>query len=63
MLVSASPEAEVPENVYKQLEQLSEELVQIFNYDNIDNSTVHQKEELIQKIIKLGGKDYTAEDL
>ena len=46
-----------------ELEQLSEDLIRVFSYDNIENSTNSQKEKLIQRIIKIGGKDYTAEDL
>ena len=45
------------------LEQLSEELIQVFYFENIDKSTDSQKEELIKKILKLGGKNYTCEDL
>ena len=52
-----------PESQDKYLEQLSEELIQVFNYDNIHRSTTSQKEALVQKIIKLGGEDYIAEDL
>ena len=46
----------------KELEQLSEELIRVFSYDNIENSTDTQAETLIQRIIKIGGKDYTVED-
>ena len=45
------------------LEKLTDELVQVFCFENIDNSTKTQKEELIQRILKLRGKDYTIEDL
>ena len=38
-------------------------MIQVFNFDDLDNSTISKKEELIQRIIKLGGDDYTAEDL
>ena len=47
----------------KELEHLADELNQVFSYDNINNNTVSQKENLIQKIIKLGGNGYTVEDL
>ena len=47
----------------KELEQLSEDLIKVFSYENIDNSTDSQKRNLIQRIIRIGGKDYTAEDL
>ena len=53
----------MPESKDKCLEKLSEELIQVFNFDNIHRSTTSQKEALVQKIIKLGGEDYTAEDL
>lgn len=35
----------------------------MFSWDNIDNSLEAQKEELIWKILKLGGDNYTAKDL
>ena len=35
----------------------------MFNYEDFENSTNSQKEKLIQSIIKLGGKNYTVEDL
>ena len=47
----------------EELEQLSEELNRVFNYEDFENSTNSQKEKLIQSIIKLGGKNYTVEDL
>ena len=46
-----------------ELEQLSEDLIKVFNFDSIENTSDDDKAKLIQKIIKLGGKDYTAEDL
>lgn len=45
------------------LEDLSKELIQIFDFDNLERSTTSQKEKLVQKVIKLGGEGYTAEDL
>ena len=45
------------------LEQLSKELIEVFNFDNLDKSTSSQKEKMIQKVIRLGGDNYTAEDL
>ena len=45
------------------LEQLTDEFVQVFCFKDIDNSTEAQKEELIQRILKLGGNNYSCEDL
>ena len=45
------------------LEQLSDELVQVFCFENIDKSSNAQKEDLIKRFLKLGGKNYTCEDL
>ena len=53
-------EVEVDE---EELEQLSEELIRVFNYEDIENNSNTEKEKLIQSIIKLGGKNYTVEDL
>ena len=47
----------------KELEKLSEELIKVFNFDSIENTSDTEKEKLIQKIIKIGGKDYTVEYL
>ena len=35
----------------------------MFSYDNIENSRDSQKRKLVQRIIKIGGEDYTVEDL
>ena len=61
--LESTPKDGLSELEVKNLEQLSEELIKVFDFDNLDNSTSSQKERLIQKIIKLGGEDYTAEDL
>ena len=45
------------------LDLLPNELVQVFSFENIDKSTEAQREELIQRILKLGGNNYTCEDL
>ena len=45
------------------LEQLTDELVQVFSFQEINNSSEEQKTELIQRIIKLGGSNYTCDDL
>lgn len=47
----------------KDLDLLSKELIQVFSWDNIDDSSDVQKGELIQKILKLGGDNYLVEDL
>ena len=61
--LESTPEVGLSEHEANSLEQLSEELIKVFDFDNLDKSTFSQKERLIQKIIKLGGDDYTAEDL
>ena len=63
MDVYSTPELDISERKDKKLDQISEELIQVFDFDNLDSSTLSQKEELIQKIIKLGGENYTADDL
>jgi hypothetical protein len=45
------------------LERLTDELIQVFNFDNIDNSSDLQKEDLIHQVLKIGGDNYTFEDL
>ena len=45
------------------LERLVDELIQVFNHNNIDKISDVQKEELIQRVLKLGGDKYTFEDL
>lgn len=60
---NSTPEIGISKFEVNNLEQLSKELIQVFNFDDLDNSTISQKEELIQRVIKLGGDDYTAEDL
>lgn len=47
----------------KDLDQLTEELIQVFSFNSINCNTNSQKEALIQRILKLGGKYYTNEDL
>ena len=61
--LNSNPEVGEPVVNDNSLEKLSEELIQFFNFNNLDSSTTSQKEKLVQKIIKLGGEDYTAEDL
>ena len=38
------------------IEKLSEELVQVFDFDNVDNTSLIQKEELVNKVFLLGGE-------
>ena len=45
------------------LELLTDELIQVLNLDNIDKSSDEQKEELMQRVLKLGGDKYTFEDV
>lgn len=45
------------------LESLTEELIEVFIFENIDRSNDAQKENLIQRVLKLGGDNYTREDL
>ena len=45
------------------LDSLSGELIQVFSFENLDKSIVAQKENLIQRVPKLGGDNYTCEDL
>lgn len=45
------------------LESLTEELIQVFIFENIDKSSDSQKEDLMQQVLKLGGDNYTYEDL
>ena len=35
----------------------------MFNFENIDKSTEAQREDLIQRVLKLGGDNYTCENL
>lgn len=45
------------------LDQLTDELVQVFCFEDIEESSEAQKATLIQRIIKLGGDNYTYDDL
>ena len=47
----------------EKIENLTEELIQVFDFNNIDNTSLAQKEELVKKVLQLGGKEYTKEDL
>ena len=38
----------------KNLKLLTNELIQVFNFDNIDKRSDLQKEELIQQVLKIG---------
>lgn len=44
-------------------ELLIDELIQVFNLDNIDKTSDSQKEELMQRVLKLGGDNYTFKGL
>ena len=44
------------------LEQLTQELIQVFNFENLDKSSANKIESLLQRVLKLGGDDYTYED-
>lgn len=48
---------------HEDLNLLTEELIQVFNYDNNDECNEEQKEELMKRVLKLGGENYTFEDL
>lgn len=56
-------EIELSEESDDNLDQLTDELVQVFSFEDINNSLEDQKEALIQRIIKLGGCNYTCDDL
>ena len=58
-------EVDIGESKEVNLDQLIDELVQIFFifFDKIDKTLAAQKEEIIQRILKLGGNNYTCEDL
>ena len=45
------------------INQLTEELIQVFSLDNIDKTSESQKKELIQRVLKLGGENYSSENL
>ena len=45
------------------LNQLTDELVRVFYFENINSRTETQKEDFIQRILKLGGNNYTCEGL
>ena len=49
------------ENDY--IEKLSEELSRVFDFENKDDDILAQKEELLQKVLKMGGENYTFTDL
>lgn len=51
------------DNENMEIEPLIEELIQVFNPENINDSTTPQKEYLLNKVLKLGGKNYTYDDL
>ena len=51
------PEVEILNSEDKDLDQLTEELIQVFSLDNINHSTDSQKEALIQRILKLVGSN------
>lgn len=52
---------EEAENKY--IEQLSEELCRVFDSDNDEENNKTQKEELLKKVLQLGGANYTFMDL
>ena len=58
-------EVDIGESKEVNLDQLIDELVQIFFifFDKIDKTLAAHKEEIIQRILKLGGNNYTCEDL
>ena len=45
------------------LDLLSDELIKVFDYENVDKSSRSQKKDLIQWFLKIGGDQYTYEDL
>lgn len=56
-------ETELYEESDENLHQLTDELVQVFSFEDINNSSKDQKVALIQRIINLGGWTYTCDDL
>ena len=45
------------------LEHLTKDLIQVFSPDNINESSIVQKENLLKRVLKLGGEEYSFEDL
>ena len=62
-LVSPLGEGSISKIEEDRLNLLTEQLVQVFSEENIEESTDAQKEELIKELLILGGNNYTYEDL
>lgn len=45
------------------IEELSDELNRVVDFHNVDSDNRAQKEELLQKVLQLGGENYTFSDL
>ena len=60
---SADTNINLTEEEEASINQLTEELVQVFSPDNIDKTSESQKKELIQRVLKLGGENYSSENL
>ena len=45
------------------IEKLSDELSWVFDFNNEDSDNMAQKEELLKKVLQLGGDNYTFIDL
>ena len=59
----SNAELDIAEKERLKMDQLAEELAQVFYPENIEDSSMARKEELIQKVIQLGGENYSCEDL
>jgi hypothetical protein len=61
--ISFNNDIDLDDNENEEIELLTEELLQVFNPDSINESTILQKENLLNRVLKLGGENYTYENL
>ena len=60
---STDTKINLTEDEEARINQLTKELVQVFSPDNLDKTSESQKKELILRVLKLGGENYSSENL
>ena len=61
--ISDIEDSEDEDKVDENLERLTKDLIQVFSLGNLDKSSTNQKKNLLKRVLKLGGEDYSFEDL
>lgn len=61
--ISTNEDINIDYKESEEIDLLTEELPHIFNPENYNESTIPQKENLLQRVLQLSGENYTFDNL